>query len=259
MSLGTTGAAGGRFAGRTAIVTGASRGIGLGIAEQLLAEGASVVITGRKQETLDDAVAHLNRPGHVLAVAGRADDADHQDEVVDAALETFGSIDLLVNNAGINPVYGPLMDMDMAAARKILEVNCIATIAWTQRVYARWMEEHGGSVVNLASTSGVRPAPGIGLYGSSKAMLMHLTANLALEMAPRIRVNAVAPAVIKTRFAAALYDGREDEVAAGYPLRRLGVPADVAKVVAFLLSDDAGWITGQTIVIDGGLMLTGGE
>lgn len=252
-------AATGRFAGKTAVVTGASRGIGLAIAERLLDEGARVIVTARKQDALDDAVAQLNRPGRVLAVAGRADDAAHQNDVVDAALEEFGSVDLLVNNAGINPVYGPLMELDLGAARKILEVNCVAAIGWTQQAYRHWMSEHGGAVVNLASTSGVRPAPGIGLYGSSKAMLMHLTANLALEMAPRVRVNAVAPAVIKTRFAAALYDGREQEVAAGYPLGRLGVPSDVGSAVAFLLSDEASWITGQTLVIDGGLMLTGGE
>jgi 3-oxoacyl-[acyl-carrier protein] reductase len=120
------------------------------------------------------------------------------------------------------------------------------------------MGEHGGSVVNVSSVAGLRPAPGIGFYGASKAMLSHLTQELAVELGPDIRVNAVAPAVVKTRFATALYEGREGEVAATYPLKRLGVPEDVASAVAFLLSQDAAWITGQTVVIDGGVTLTGG-
>lgn len=248
-----------RFVGKVAVVTGGSRGIGLGIAQRLLSEGACVVITGRKQEPLDEALTHLDATGRSMGVAGKADNPEHQQETIDAAVSTFGSIDLLVNNAGINPVFGPMMELDLGAARKILEVNCLGALAWTQLAYRAWMRDHGGSVVNIASTSGVRPAPGLGIYGSSKAMLMHLTTNLALELAPGIRVNAVAPSVIKTRFAEALYDGREDEVAAHYPLARLGVPADVADTVAFLLSNEASWITGQTLVIDGGLMMRGGE
>ncbi|MGZ4650909.1 MAG: SDR family oxidoreductase, partial [Kineosporiaceae bacterium] len=119
-------------------------------------------------------------------------------------------------------------------------------------------ERPGAAVVNIASVAGLRPSPPIGVYGASKAALIHATGELALELAPRIRVNAVAPAVIKTAFATMLYEGREAEVAAGYPLGRLGVPGDVASAVAFLASDDAGWITGHTIVIDGGLLLVGG-
>jgi 3-oxoacyl-[acyl-carrier protein] reductase len=120
------------------------------------------------------------------------------------------------------------------------------------------MGEHGGSVVNVSSVAGIRPAPGIGFYGASKAMLTHVTQELAVELGPGVRVNAVAPAVVKTRFATALYDGKEHDLAAAYPLKRLGVPEDIAGVVAFLLSDEASWITGQRVVLDGGLMLTGG-
>jgi len=247
-----------RFKGKTAIITGASRGIGLAIAERLVAEGAKVVITARKKDALDEAVAALGGPGHALGVAGKAHDVEHQGDTVRAAIDTFGSVDLLVNNTGINPVYGPMMDLDLDTARKVIEVNCFSALAWTQQVYRAWMREHGGAVVNVSSASGVKPAPGIGMYGASKAMLISMTELLAVELGPHIRVNAVAPAVVKTKFAAALYEEREDEVAAQYPLKRLGVPEDIGSAVSFLLSDDAAWMTGQTLVIDGGVTLTGG-
>ena len=170
----------------------------------------------------------------------------------------FGPVDILVNNAGINPAYGPLVDLPLAAARKILEVNVVGTLAWVQAAHAAGLGERGGTIVNLASVAGVKPAPGISFYGVSKAAVIHLTASLAVELGPKIRVNAVAPAVVKTKFAEALYVGREDEVAAQYPLRRLGVPDDIAGAVAFLASDEASWITGQTFVLDGGVTLIGG-
>lgn len=247
-----------RFAGKTAIVTGASRGIGLGIAQRLVADGARVVLTARKQEGLDEAVAALGGPEVAHAVAGKADDPAHREETVAAAIETFGGVDFLVNNTGINPVYGPLVELDLGAARKIVEVNCIAALGWVQTVYGQWQREHGGAIVNVASIAGLNPSPPIGFYGASKAMLIHLTEGLAVELGPSIRVNAVAPAVVKTRFATALYEGREEQVAAAYPLRRLGVPEDIAGVVAFLLSEDAAWMTGQTVVVDGGLTKAGG-
>lgn len=248
-----------RFDGKTAIVTGASRGIGLAIAERLVADGARVVITARKKEALDEAVVQLGGPDVALAVAGRADDADHQADVVRQAIDTFGSIDLLVNNTGINPVYGPIVDLDLAAARKIVEVNCIAAVSWVQQVHRAWMKERGGAIVNVSSLSSIRTAPGIGFYGASKAMLNSLTELMAVELGPDVRVNGVAPGVVKTRFATKLYEGREDEVTAAYPLKRLGVPEDIGSIVAHLLSDDAGWLTGQTVVVDGGLSLQAAE
>jgi 3-oxoacyl-[acyl-carrier protein] reductase len=247
-----------RFAGRTALITGASRGIGLGIAERLVAEGAGVVLTARKPDALAEAVEHLGGTSCALAVPGRGDDPEHQADAVAQAVATFGSLDVLVNNAGINPAYGPMIDMDRGAARKIFEVNALAALAWAQQAHRAWMGEHGGAIVNIASVAGLLPAPGIGFYGASKAMLLHLTTELAVELGPSVRVNAVAPAVVRTTFATALYEGREAEVSAAYPLKRLGEPADVAGAVAFLASDDAAWITGHTIVVDGGITQTGG-
>ncbi|MDX6291880.1 MAG: hypothetical protein QOH50_955 [Kribbellaceae bacterium] len=244
--------------GRTAIVTGASRGIGLAIAHRLVADGARVVITGRTQETLDEAVAGLGGRKNALAVAGKAADPSHRGSVVAAAVATYGSVDLLVNNTGINPVYGSLLDVDPTVAAKMVDTNVLAAMAWVKACRDAWMGAHGGAVVNLSSVAGLAPSPGIGWYGATKAMLSRVTSELAVELAPTIRVNAVAPAVVKTKFAGALYEGREDKVASTYPMKRLGVPEDVASLVWFLLSDEASWITGQTITIDGGLTLNGG-
>jgi NAD(P)-dependent dehydrogenase (short-subunit alcohol dehydrogenase family) len=176
--------------------------------------------------------------------------------VVDTVLGQFGPVTTLVNNIGINPAYGPIGALDLGAARKMIDVNVLGTIGWVQEALRGGLSD-GGSIVNISSVSGVRPAPGIGFYGVTKAALIHLTEELAVELAPKVRVNAVAPAVVKTRFATALYEGREEEVAATYPLGRLGVPEDVAGAVAFLCGRDAGWITGQTLVLDGGVTLTG--
>jgi NAD(P)-dependent dehydrogenase (short-subunit alcohol dehydrogenase family) len=248
-----------RFEGRVAIVTGASRGIGLGIARRLVAEGARVTITARGPEALELAVEELGGPTAALAVPGKADDPDHRARAVEATAETFGRLDVLVNNTGINPVAGPVASMDPGAVLKIFGVNVAAALAWVEQARLAGLGEHpGAAVVNVASVAGLRPSPPIGAYGASKAALIHLTGQLALELAPRIRVNAVAPAIVKTAFATMLYEGREEQVAAAYPLGRLGVPDDVASAVAFLASDDAAWITGQTLAVDGGLLLGGG-
>ncbi|MGW0894719.1 SDR family oxidoreductase [Saccharopolyspora sp. NPDC002578] len=246
-----------RFDGRVAIVTGASRGIGLGIAERLVSEGAKVIITARNPEPLAEAVATLGE-GNAQGVAGKADNVEHQAEVVDRALTDHGRIDILVNNTGINPAYGPVIDVDHAVARKTFEVNVLAALSWTQQVYRAWMKEHGGSILNVSSVAGQRPSPGIGYYGGTKAMLSLLTQQLGVELAPNVRVNAVAPAVVKTKFATALYAEDEDGVSAGYPLKRLGVPDDIGGAAAYLLSDEASWVTGQILTLDGGLTLTGG-
>jgi len=247
-----------RLDGKVALVTGASRGIGLAVAQRLVDEGARVCLTARKPEALDAAVAKLGGPDVAIAVPGKADDPAHQAEAVATTIGHFGSLDILVNNTGVNPAYGPLIDADLAAVRKTFEVNVVAALAWVREAHKAWFRDHGGAVVNVASVAGLRPAAGIGAYGASKAALIHLTQQLADELGPGIRVNAVAPAVVKTVFASALYEGREEQVAAQYPMARLGVPDDIAGAVAFLASADASWITGHTLVVDGGLTLKGG-
>ena len=247
-----------RLDGAVALVTGASRGIGLAVARRLVDEGAKVCVTARKPEALAEAVAALGGEQHAIGVAGKADDPEHQEAAVAATIAAFGRLDILVNNAGINPAPGPLLSADLGAVRKTFEVNVIGALCWIRAAHRAWMGEHGGAVVNVASVAGLAPSPGIAAYGTSKAALISLTEQLAIELAPAIRVNAVAPAVVKTVFAAALYDGHEEKVAAGYPLRRLGVPEDIAGAVAFLCSADAAWMTGHTMVIDGGVTLNAG-
>ncbi|WP_069816950.1 SDR family oxidoreductase [Streptomyces sp. TP-A0874] len=242
---------------RVALVTGASRGIGYGIAEALVARGDRVCITGRDQEALREAAERLGAD-RVIGVAGKAHDTDHQRAVVEQVMEAFGRVDYLVNNAGSNPVFGPMADLDLAAARKVFEINVFSALGFAQQTWRAWQKEHGGAIVNIASVAGVSASPFIGAYGMSKAAMVNMTLQLAHEFSPGVRVNALAPAVVKTRFAKALYEGREEEAAASYPLGRLGAPEDVAGAAEFLLSERAGWITGQTLLIDGGIFLNAG-
>ncbi|MFN8097191.1 MAG: SDR family oxidoreductase [Dermatophilaceae bacterium] len=249
----------GRHDGSVAVVTGASRGIGFAIAQRLVAEGARVVITARKPDALADAVTRLGGPEHATAVAGFTSVEAHQEEALATAARVYGPVNLLVNNTGINPVYGPILDTPLDAARKIMDTNVLAAFAWTQKAVAAGLgRDRPGAVVNIASIAGIGATGVIGMYGVSKAALIHLTLEMGYQLAPAVRVNAVAPAVVKTKFAEALYAADEAKAAAPYPMRRLGIPDDIAGAVSFLLSGDAAWITGQTIIVDGGVTLNSG-
>lgn len=239
--------------GRTAIITGASRGIGLAIAQSLAADGAQVVLTSRRQEDADRAAASVGATA--LGVAAHAVDEEAAQRCVDLTLERFGSIDILVNNAGTNPAFGRLVDQDHGRFAKTMDVNLWAPIMWTSLAWRAWMGEHGGSVVNTASVGGIVVGENLGVYHASKAALIHVTRTLALELSPRVRVNAVAPGVVRTKLAEALWKRHEAAVADSTPLGRIGEPTDVGGLVSFLVSDRASWITGETVVVDGGQML----
>ncbi|MER6065182.1 MULTISPECIES: SDR family oxidoreductase [unclassified Streptomyces] len=245
------------LSGKVALVTGASRGIGYGVAEALVARGDRVCITGRNEDALKEAVEKLGAD-RVIGVAGKAHDLDHQTEAVERTMEAFGRLDFLVNNAGTNPVFGPIADLDLDVARKVFETNVISALGFAQKTWHAWQKDNGGAIVNIASIAGLAPSPFIGAYGVSKAAMINLTQQLAHEFAPRVRVNAIAPAVVKTKFAQALYENREEEAAAAYPLGRLGVPSDIGGAAAFLTSEQSDWITGQTLVVDGGIFLNAG-
>lgn len=245
------------LSGKVALITGASRGIGYGVAEALVARGDRVCITGRGEDALKEAVEKLGADRAVY-VAGKAHDEAHQAVAVERAMEAFGRVDYLVNNAGTNPVFGPIADLDLNVARKVFETNVISALGFAQKTWHAWQKDNGGAIVNIASVAGIAPSPFIAAYGVSKAALINLTQQLAHEFAPKVRVNAIAPAVVKTKFAQALYEGREAEAAAGYPLGRLGVPSDIGGAAAFLTSDQSDWVTGQTLVVDGGIFLNAG-
>jgi NAD(P)-dependent dehydrogenase (short-subunit alcohol dehydrogenase family) len=244
----------GELTGRTAIVTGASRGIGLAVAAALADSGASVVLTSRKRESAEAAAGSLSSE-RVAGYAAHAADEHAAASCIDFALERFGSVDILVNNAGTNPAFGPVLDQDHARFAKTIDTNVWAPILWTRLAWRAWMAEHGGTVVNVASVGGMTVSPNLGIYHVTKAALIHLTRQLALELAPTVRVNAVAPGIVRTRLSEALWKGGEHHVAGITPLGRIGAPADVAGAVAFLASDRASWITGEALVIDGGQLL----
>jgi NAD(P)-dependent dehydrogenase (short-subunit alcohol dehydrogenase family) len=253
--------AGSRFdlTGRVALITGASRGIGSAIATALVEQGAQVVISSRKQADLDEEAARINalHPQRATAIAAHAGRPEDLERLVKSVMERFARIDILVNNAATNPSFGPVLGTELAAWDKTFEVNLRGVFILTKLVYEAWMETHGGAVVNVASVGGLRPSPGLGVYNVSKAGVIMLTRQLAREIGGKVRVNAVAPGLIKTRFAEALWANEAilSRVLAANPMARIGMPDEVAGVVAFLVSDAASYVNGEVIAIDGG----GGE
>lgn len=241
-----------RLDGKVALVTGGSRGIGKGIAQAFADAGAQVMITSRKAESCEAAVEEIGERAHYEAGnIGRTEDAER---VIEATLDRLGGLDILVNNAATNPYAGPTIDVDLPRWQKTLEVNLTAPLFWTQLAWRRRMKEHGGTVIHIASVGGFSTNAILGVYDVTKAALIHLTKQLAAELGPKVRVNAIAPGLIKTDFARVLWEGdRGDQVAQAYPLKRLGEPQDVAAAALFLANDEAsGWITGHTLVLDGG-------
>jgi NAD(P)-dependent dehydrogenase (short-subunit alcohol dehydrogenase family) len=251
------------FTDRTAIVTGSSRGIGLAVADLLTRAGANVVINARKGDEVDSTVEQLaGRPGAAAGLVANVRDDNAPAELAAFAIERFGRIDFVVNNAGASPYYGPLLSATRSAFELTMKVNAWAPLALVQAACEAGLGEHpGAAVVNISTIGAKTVQPPVGLYTASKAALEVLTRTLAREVGVRgIRVNAVAPGLVRTRMASALLEGdRESQEADLLPLQRLGEPEDIANAVVFLLSDAAAWMTGATLDVDGGRLLVGDE
>ncbi|HEV2994202.1 MAG TPA: SDR family oxidoreductase [Acidimicrobiia bacterium] len=242
-----------RLDGKTALVTGASKGIGRAIAAAFADAGADVVLSSRKAEALDEAAASMGP--HATTCVANAGDPEQAAACVDTTMQRHGRLDILVNNAATNPYFGPTIDIDLSRYDKTFQVNLRGPLVWTQAAWRAWMQDHGGVVLNVASVGGLRGERGLGVYNVTKAALIHLTKTLAVELAPGVRVNALAPGLVKTEFARALWEPAEDAAAAHAPLQRLGMPEDIADAALFLASDAGAWITGHTLVVDGGALV----
>lgn len=239
--------------GRVAVVTGASRGIGRAIAEELADCGALLCVTARDPYGVREAVAALRARGaEAVGVPGSVADPAHLWEVTERTMAEFGRVDIVVNNAATNQPYGPLMDADPDAWRTAFTMNVEAPLRLVQCAWRAWMSEHGGAVVNVCTEGAGHVGPNVGAYGTSKAALLHLTAQLAGEMGPLVRVNSVSPGLVRTEMARFVWERAEESVAAGLPAGRIGEPEDVARAVRWLVSDEASWITGAELLVDGG-------
>lgn len=240
--------------GKVALVTGASRGIGKGIAKAFADAGAKVMLTSRKLDGLQAAAAEIGGETAVFAAhVGKVEDAV---ACVDATIERFGTIDILVNNAGANPYFGPTLGVDEARYDKTFDVNLRGPVFWSQQVWQKAMADKPGVIINISSVGGLRTEFGLGVYNVTKAALIHLTRQLACELGPT-RVVGIAPGLVKTDFAAYLVENFGEELEKRMPTKRLGEPEDIANLALFLASDKASWITGDTFVIDGGAGVAG--
>jgi len=246
-----------RLDGKVALVTGASKGIGLAIARGFADAGASVMLSSRKADQLEAAAATLKPDGGEVAwFAANAGDEAAPEAATTATIERLGAVDILVNNAATNPYMGPTLGISASQMDKTHSVNQRAIVLWTAAVWNAWMREHGGSVINIASIGGMHVDIGaIGYYNATKAAVLHLSKQLANELAPKVRVNSIAPGLVKTDFARALWEPNEAATASMIPLERIGEPDDIGGAAVFLASDAASWITGQNFVVDGGALL----
>jgi NAD(P)-dependent dehydrogenase (short-subunit alcohol dehydrogenase family) len=240
----------GQLEGRVALITGGSRGIGRGIAEAFVAEGASVMITSRKIEALEATAAELD--GDVAVYAANAGNVADADACVRATIERFGRLDILVNNAATNPYFGPMLEIDEARFDKTIAVNFRGPLFWAKAAWEQGFRDEPGVIINISSGGSVHVDPGIGLYNTAKAALNQMTRQLAFELAPT-RVVGIAPGLVKTDFARVLVESFGDTMAARLPARRIGEPADIGALAAFLAGDSAGYITGETIMVTGGI------
>ena len=246
-----------RIDGHAVLVTGGTRGIGRAIVEACANAGAAVGVLARKADELAETAAAVGALGvPVVTIEGSIGNAEIADTAVRTMMDAFGRCDAVVNNAAINPVFAPLMEADLGAVTKVLDANITGALRFTRAAWNGWMREHGGSVVNVISVGAFRPGPMIGAYNVSKAALAHLTRQLAQELAPGVRVNAIAPGLVKTDMARALWEPNEKAMARSHALGRLGVPDDIAAGALFLLSDASAWMTGEVLVIDGGAGVT---
>ncbi|HYD45469.1 MAG TPA: SDR family oxidoreductase [Phenylobacterium sp.] len=243
--------------GKVAVITGSSRGIGKAIAERFAEHGAKVTISSRKAGPCEEVAAAINEkhPGAAIAVPANISSKEDLQRLVDETRKAFGKIDIVVCNAASNPYYGPMSGIPDDAFRKILDNNIISN-HWLVQLTAEEMKERkDGAVIIVSSIGGLRGSTVIGAYNISKAADFQLCRNLAQELGPsNIRVNCIAPGLVKTDFARALWDTPEAErrSSAGNPLRRLGEPDDIAGAAVFLASKAGSWMTGQTVVVDGG-------
>lgn len=237
------------LAGKVALVTGGSRGIGKAIAKSFAESGAKVMITSRKQDALESAASEMK--GDVGVYAANAGDLDGISACVNATMERFGAIDIFVNNAATNPYFGKTLEVDPARFDKTFQVNIRGPLFWCQAVWQAWMKDHPGVMINIASVGGLRAEIGLGVYNVTKAAIIHMTKQLASELGPS-RVVGIAPGLVQTDFAKVLVDNFGEQLANRLPTKRLGVPEDIANLATFLASDHASWITGETFVIDGG-------
>ncbi|MEY3749284.1 MAG: hypothetical protein RLZZ449_1178 [Actinomycetota bacterium] len=241
--------------GKTALVTGGSRGIGKAIAATFVRCGANVMIVSRKEDSLRATAEEIG--GNISYIAANTGDVESAESVVQQTLAKFGAIDIFVNNAATNPYAGPMMDVDQSRYDKTFQVNLRGPVFWTQSVWKHWMKDHPGVIVNIASIGGLRTEASLGVYNLTKAAIIHMTRQLAGELGAT-RVVGIAPGLIVTDFAQMLVDNFGETLAKRLPTKRLGQPQDIANLVAFLASDLASWITGETYVIDGGAGVTAG-